>query len=193
MRDEWFIRGKVPMTKCEVRAVSLEKLELFDHAVCYDIGAGTGSVAIEMAAAVPSGHVYAIEKKDEALDLIRQNQKKFNCSNMTVIGGSAPQVLKELPAPTHVFIGGTSGELKPILDVLFKKNKKVRVVMNVIALESLVSVCQCLEELRLEADIVTVQVSKADHVGSYHLMRGQNPVTIISFGGEEEIDEEADS
>ena len=190
MRDEWFIRGKVPMTKSEVRAISIAKLELSEDSVCCDIGAGTGSVAVEMALAARRGHVYAVERKAEAVELIAQNGKKFGVSNMTIVKGTAPEALKEFPAFTHAFIGGTGGELRGILEVLYQKNPQVRVVINVIALESLAVVMNCLEELEISADIVTVQVSKADRVGGYHLMRGMNPVTVISFGGEARFHEE---
>lgn len=190
MRDERFIRGKVPMTKSEIRAVSLSKLELSEDSVCYDIGAGTGSVAVEMALAAPAGHVYAVERKAEAVELIVRNREKFGVSNMTVVEGTAPQAFRELPPPTHAFIGGTAGELSGILELLLQKNPQVRVVINVIALESLAAVMSCLEAYKIPADVVTVQVSKADRVGGYHLMKGMNPVTVISFGGEELADEE---
>lgn len=193
MKDELFIRGKVPMTKREVRAISLEKLELLPESVCYDIGAGTGSVSIEMAFRAFRGHIYAVEKKEEACALTKQNQQKFGITNMTVISGTAPEALTGLPAPTHVFIGGTSGELKGILDFIREKNPLVRIVINVIALESLVSVIMYLKDTGIEADIISVQISKADHAGGYHLMKGQNPVTVISFGGKEEADGTADS
>lgn len=76
MRDEWFIRGEIPMTKSEVRAVSVSRLELQTNSIVYDIGAGTGSVSVEAALKVPEGHVYAFEQKEEGCALIRQTRKR---------------------------------------------------------------------------------------------------------------------
>ena len=105
MRDEWFIRGEVPMTKSEVRAVSVEKLELSADSVLYDIGAGTGSVSVEAAAFLPEGTVYAIEKKREAVELLKKNREKFRAERIRIIEGAAPEALEGLEAPTHAFLG----------------------------------------------------------------------------------------
>ncbi len=102
MRDEWFIRGEVPMTKSEVRAVSVEKLELSPDSVLYDIGAGTGSVSVEAAAFMPEGTVYAVEKKREAVELLEKNRKKFQAEQIRIIEGAAPEALEGLEAlPMH--------------------------------------------------------------------------------------------
>lgn len=137
MRDDLFIRGDVPMTKSEVRAVALSKLELSEESVLFDIGAGTGSVAVEAALMARRGHVYAIEKKAGAQELILKNREKFGAETLTLVRGSAPEALKTLPVPTHAFIGGGTAQLEEILEILFEKNPRVRVVINVIALESL--------------------------------------------------------
>ncbi len=184
MRDEEFIRGAVPMTKSEVRAVSISKLELEEDSVVYDVGAGTGSVSVEAAGAVRKGRVFAIEKKKEAVELLYANKNRFSRNNMTVIEGTAPAALKELPAPTHVFLGGTSGSMDGILEAVLEKNPKARVVINVISLESLAEAVSCLKKRDIEGEIVSIQVSKARKAGAYHLMEGQNPVYVISFGGE---------
>ncbi len=109
MRDEWFIRGKVPMTKSEVRAVSVSKLELTQDSVLYDIGAGTGSVSIEAALQIPRGQIFAVEQNREAVDLIRQNKEKFHADNVRILWGKAPKILEGLPVPSHVFLGGKIG------------------------------------------------------------------------------------
>lgn len=190
--DEAFERGKVPMTKEEVRSVSLSKLRLTSHAVVYDIGAGTGSVSVEMALQAVEGTVYAIEKKEEAVRLLEKNKKKFRADNMEILQGMAPEVLKELPAPTHAFIGGSSGNLKEILTVLLEKNPKVRIVINCITLETVAEAIQCIKMLSLkQVDIVQVSTAKGKKAGAYHLMMGQNPVYVISCSGVE-IQEETD-
>lgn len=185
MRDEWMIRGKVPMTKSEVRAVSLSKLELRPDSVLWDIGAGTGSVSVEASFFLPDGQVYAVEKKPEALELIRKNVGKFRRENVTAVAGEAPDVLRGLPDPTHVFLGGTSGRMREILDALRRRNPAVRVVANAISLESLGELVSYLKEENLDGEIVSIQAARSRSVGGYHLMTGQNPVYIISFGGEE--------
>lgn len=107
MRDEWFIRGEIPMTKSEVRAVSVSKLELCRDNIVYDIGAGTGSVSVEAALKVPEGHVYAFEQKEEGCALIRANAEKAGVKNLTVVPGKAPESLYGYPAPDRVFLGGS--------------------------------------------------------------------------------------
>lgn len=182
--DQEFIRAQVPMTKEEVRTVSISKLRLTEHSVVYDIGAGTGSVSVEMARLVVGGKVYAIERKTEAADLIEQNRIKFGCDNLTVIRGLAPDALEDLEAPTHVFIGGSAGNLKAILKLVLKKNPEVRVVLNAITLETSSEMLECLKELPFEdAEIVTLNTARAKKAGPYHLMMAQNPVTVISASG----------
>ena len=83
--DKDFIRGEVPMTKQEVRAVSVAKLKLSENSVLIDVGAGTGSVGIEAATYIPCGKVYAVEKKSEGIKLIKENLKKFGIKNLEVI------------------------------------------------------------------------------------------------------------
>ena len=188
--DEAFIRGKVPMTKEEVRSISLSKLQLTRNSVIYDVGAGTGSVSVEMAMQAVEGQVYAIEKKPEAVELLYKNKEKFAADNLTIIEGLAPEACVDLPVPTHAFIGGSSGNMKEILELLLSKNPKIRVVINCIALESVGEAMNCLKELPLEqVDIAQVQVAKGKKAGSYHLMMGQNLVYVISCQGKEETDE----
>ncbi|MBP3925903.1 MAG: precorrin-6Y C5,15-methyltransferase (decarboxylating) subunit CbiT [Clostridium sp.] len=191
MRDEWFIRGKVPMTKSEVRAVSISKLELEPDSVLWDVGAGTGSVSVEASFFCPHGHVYAFEKNPEAIRLMEENRKKAGQGNITIIEGTAPESFSCLENPalsgakkvTHAFLGGTNGWLDEILDALFACNPDVRVVMNVIALESLSSILTSLEHRGIEPEIISLSVARGEKAGNYHLMKGQNPVYIISFGG----------
>lgn len=185
--DEAFLRGEVPMTKEEVRTVSLSKMHLQKDSIIYDIGAGTGSVSIEAARLADAGHVYAVETKEAAVELIRQNARKFGTDNLTVVPGLAPEALEELPAPDIVFIGGSKGHLKEIIDVIAKKNPKARVVLNAITLETVMEALECLKSRNyLEDEIVQVQISKARKIGTYHMMTGQNPVYVISFTLDEE-------
>ncbi|WP_310603327.1 precorrin-6Y C5,15-methyltransferase (decarboxylating) subunit CbiT [Anaerosporobacter sp.] len=180
--DEEFIRGNVPMTKAEVREVSISKLKLTKDAICYDVGAGTGSIGIEIAYKSPDIEVYAIEKNPEAIELIKQNKRKFCVDNLTIVEGLAPQVLESLPAPTHVFLGGTTGNLEDIVHTIWKKNPNTRIVLNAIALET---VAQAVEfekkHPEILSEVIQLQVSKARTLGNYHMMTGQNPIYIITW------------
>lgn len=184
MKDECFIRGNIPMTKSEVRAVSLSKLELKKDSVVYDIGAGTGSVSVEAALAVPEGHVYAFEQKEEGCELIRQNKEKFGAANLTVVQGKAPESIQGFPAPDRVFLGGTGGNLEAILELVRQLNPDARIVINVAALETLAQITEYVKKHQLPAEIVSVQIARARLLGSYHLMQGLNPVYVITLEGE---------
>ena len=113
--DSAFIRGKVPMTKQLVRAAILAKLAVAPEHILWDVGAGTGSVSVELALAAPKGRVYAVEYKPEACDLIRQNREAFHTWNLELVPGRAPEALGALPAPVAVFIGGSGGAMDAIV------------------------------------------------------------------------------
>ncbi|MDY4970640.1 MAG: precorrin-6A reductase [Lachnospiraceae bacterium] len=184
IEDDAFIRAKVPMTKSEVRSISLSKLQLHDDSVMYDVGAGTGSVSIEAALQSPEGYVYAIEKKEEACALIEENKRKFHAANIEVVSGLAPEALTDLPVPTHAFIGGSSGNMKEILELLLRKNPRIRVVINCIALESVSETLDCVKSLPVcDVDIIHVSSARSRELGRYHMMTGMNPIYIVSFTG----------
>ena len=185
--DEEFQRGDAPMTKSEVRSLSVAKLNLNRDSIAWDIGAGTGSVTIEMALAAADGEVYAIEKKSAAAALIEENAKKFGTPNVEVHVGTAPEALTDLPAPTHAFIGGSSGNMKEILKLLLDRNPRVRVVVNAITLETVAEANSCFKELGFtDVDITQIQAAKAKKVGPYEMMMGQNPVYIFAGTGKGE-------
>ena len=189
--DEEFIRGKAPMTKTEVRTVSLSKLRLPKDAICYDIGAGTGSVSVEMALRASEGEVYAIEKKEDALALLHENKKKFALDHMHIIPGTAPEALEELPVPTHAFIGGSSGNMKEIVELLLNKNPQVRIVINCITLETVGEALACIRGLEkqeiyeCESEVVQLCASRSKNIGRYHMMMGENPIYIITVQAHE--------
>lgn len=185
MRDEWFIRGEIPMTKSEVRAVSVSRLELQTNSIVYDIGAGTGSVSVEVALKVPKGHVYAFEQKEEGCALIQANAEKAGLTNLTVVPGKAPESLAGYPAPDRVFLGGSSGNMEEILDLVTELNPAVQLVINVIALESLNQAMAWFQKKGWEPEVVCMQVSRAAKRGPYHMMQAQNPIYILAAQGQQ--------
>ena len=188
--DEAFERDETPMTKSEVRSVSMSKLALSRGAVVYDVGSGSGSVSVEAAMVASRGHVYAVEMKSQAAALTRRNAEKFRLSNITVVEGKAPEALKDLPAPTHAFIGGSSGSMREIIACLLEKNPMVRVVANAVTLES-VSELSAVAGGFDHADIAEISVSKPRKLGRYRLMTAQNPVYVFAMwnGKDETADE----
>jgi len=185
--DEAFLRNLkegevVPMTKMEVRSVALSKLGLKKDSICVDVGAGTGSVSIEMAKVAMSGHVYAVECKEKAVKLLKENKKSFGIENMTIIEGTAPEALSGIPAPTHAFIGGSSGNAREIISCLLDKNPEVRIVATAIALETVGELTGLLDEFGFEEkEIVSMTIARSKKAGSYNLMSGQNPIYIFTM------------
>lgn len=185
LRDDDFIRDKVPMTKESVRRLSISKLELVEDAVVYDIGSGTGSIAIEAALLSPRIKVFAIECNEQAVSLIKQNIDKHDASNVEIVKKMAPDGLSELPKATHAFIGGSRGNLAEIIDTLYLINPYMRVVMTAVSLESISSMNEIIKEYCIkDLDIIQVGVSKINHVGNYSMMNADNPVFIFSFSFE---------
>lgn len=182
--DEAFIRGKVPMTKAEIRAICLSKLQLFPEAIVYDIGAGTGSVSIEMAMQTPRGRVYALERNKEAIELIEENKRRFKMEHIEIRKVKCPEGIRDLPSPDAVFIGGSGGELGAILKEVLAKNPKVRIVMTAITLETLAEALGYFKAYALvDEEIVQISVASSKRVGGYHMMQGQNPIFILSGRG----------
>ena len=184
--DEEFIRGKVPMTKSEVRAVCLSKLSLSPTDIAYDIGCGTGSVTIEMAFSAYDGKVYAFDKNEEAIALLEQNCQKFHLDNVEAICGLAPECLKDLPVPDVAFIGGSSGNMDEIVSYLYGINNKMRFVITAVTLENAMAGLDSLKNVGISGDIVQVAVSKGRQIGDLHMLMAQNPIFIISGSGARE-------
>ena len=175
----------VPMTKREIRTAALAHLGLQRDSVCWDVGAGTGSVAIEMALQCCRGRVYALEKKAEALTILEENRRELHADNVTVVPGTAPQSCQALPAPTHVFIGGSSGKLQQIMELAREKNPRVRITAAAIALETLEELNRCRKLPGFVCEDVTcITAAQGREAGAYTLMQGQNPVYLFTFRGE---------
>ena len=182
--DECFIRGGTPMTKQEVRSVVLSKLGIGERDTLWDVGAGTGSVSVEMALLARRGRVYAVERDEEALSLIRQNKEKFSLPNLTVVEGSAPQALQELPAPDAVFLGGTGGSMEVSLALAAEKNPRVRVAATAIVLQNAVRAVEGMRSLGFQkVELIQLSVSRNRETSSGDMMIAQNPIYLITGQG----------
>ena len=182
--DRVFDRGAVPMTKGEVRAVSLARLRIAPQDTVWDIGAGTGAVTCAAALAARYGRVYAVERDMEALELIRQNGEKLGLKNIEIIAGRAPDALAALPPPDAVFIGGSGGELQAIVEAALAKNPRCRLVITAITLETIARAAEIVRSVGLEnIEITQLAVSRAQNAGNYRLVKAENPVFIFSGTG----------
>ncbi len=177
--DEAFIRGKTPMTKQEVRAAVLAKLAVRPGDTLWDVGAGTGSVSVEMALAAPNGQVCAVECDADACALITQNGAKFGVSNLHLTAGKAPEALAALPTPDAVFIGGSKGNLAAIVDTVLAANPEARLCISAIALETLQQALAALAAHGLTAQVTQIAVNRSKAAGSLHLLMANNPVFLI--------------
>lgn len=182
--DELFIRGDIPMTKQEVRAVALAKLRLTATDTVWDVGAGTGSVSIEAALVARAGSVWAVERNAAGVRLIRENADAFGCGNVHAVLGVAPEALANLPVPDAVFVGGSAGELSSIVEAALEKNSQVRLCVPCVTVETLTEACALLSSSRFKGfEACQVSAVRAEAVGSHHLMKAQNPVFLVSARG----------
>ena len=177
--DSMFRRAeKVPMTKQTVRAVIMSLLAPGPEEVCWDVGAGTGSVSVELA--MQAGAVYGVERNEEALTLAEQNRKALGAWNLRLVKGTAPDALRDLPAPDAVFIGGSGGNLPEILQVIHEKNPEARVCVSAIVLENAVSAASVLGDLGYQTEILQIGVARSRKIGGKHMMTAQNPVLLVT-------------
>lgn len=180
--DEKFLRGKVPMTKREIRILTLVNAGIEAEDLIVDVGAGTGSISIEAARLAAGGHVYAIEKESDAIGLIRQNAEKFNVKNLTIIEATAPEGFENIPPLDVAIIGGTGGWLMEVLNAVDEKLKiGGRIVLNFITVQSLAN---CLGWLKAHSnycyDAIQVQINRLQNVGFKDMSKALNPVHIVT-------------
>ena len=178
--DSMFIRGDVPMTKRDIRAVIAGHMQTERNDVVWDVGAGTGSVSVELALQASGGSVYAVEKDHEGIILIEQNRERFGLGNIHTIEGKAPDVLEDLPAPNKVFIGGSGGNMREIIECALNKNPEVLICVSAILLETATETMVVMDYLGMEIDITQVSISSAKKVSGKHMMIAGNPIFIIT-------------
>lgn len=177
--DSEFIRGNVPMTKCEIRSVCISKLQIRENDICWDIGGGSGSVSVEMAIQCTNGKVYSVDKSEEAISLIEQNRHKFGCDNIIPVHSDALGILKSLPVPDKVFIGGSDGYLTEIVKIVYQKNSKTAIIITAVSLETLHESSAVLNEYGIEAEITQISISRTKKIGTHTMLEAENPIFII--------------
>jgi cobalt-precorrin-6B (C15)-methyltransferase len=179
IKDDEFIRDKVPMTKSEVRAITLSKLRLNPSSHVLDIGCGTGSITVECGLICNEGEITAIDQKIEAIRLTEKNVKKFGLTNVSIIEGLAP---KDIPRKRYdsIFLGGGSKKIDVIIDFIIENLRPGGVfVANTILLDSTYKILSALEGRFVDIDIPLVQVSKGHQLGGW-MMKANNPIYVIS-------------
>lgn len=181
--DAMFVRGSVPMTREEIRVITLSKARLGPGMAVWDVGSGTGSIAVEAARLAPGGKVWAVERSAEGCGLIRDNCARFGVDNVEVVPGEAPGVLDLLPRPHRVIVGGSGGRLNAILEAVREKLLPGgRLVINAVTLETLAAALDSLGDA-WATEVVQISVSKSAKMGSSRLMKAYNPVFVISAWG----------
>lgn len=180
MQDKAFIRGETPMTKRDIRALALCDLRLPPDAVVWDIGAGTGSVSVECARLAPFGTVYAVERDEEAARLIEKNKEAFYLPNIDVVRGSAPEALKALPAPTHVFLGGSGKGMDAIFDLIECLPKPIRFCAAFVTMENAARCLKRLDACWRDISARQVAVTELNKAGPYRMLKAQNPIFLMS-------------
>jgi precorrin-6B C5,15-methyltransferase / cobalt-precorrin-6B C5,C15-methyltransferase len=169
------------ITKLEVRAVSLARLRLSEYNVVWDIGAGTGAVSIEASQLAYRGTVFAIEKNADYINVISDNVRRFNCSNIEIIHGAAPAVLTGLPDPNAVFVGGSSGHIKKILQIVCSRLQKCgSIVANAATLESLQFICQELKANGLSPVVTLLNIARSKDISDLTRLEPLNPIFVVS-------------
>ncbi|MHB1399770.1 MAG: precorrin-6y C5,15-methyltransferase (decarboxylating) subunit CbiE [Trichloromonadaceae bacterium] len=179
--DEEFATIKKLITKEEVRVVTLAKLKLRHDMCLWDIGAGSGSVSIEADHLLPNGRIFAIERNEQCVDFIKQNLRKFNARNITLVEGDAPECLENLPDPDRVFIGGSGGSLWKILEAVDARLlAEGRIVLNSVTLDTLTAATEFFDNAGYQVEVTTVNISRTRPLTDYKMFEAYNPVFIIA-------------
>lgn len=182
IKDNEFIRGNCPMTKEDIRALSLLKMELKEDSIVLDVGSGTGTITVQASKVVTNGKVYAIERDEEAYEVTVKNIEKFNCKNINLFKGDASEVLNELIEKKikfdSIFIGGSGGNIE---DIIEKCNQLLNIngtiVMNFITLDNAYKAMEYIKGIGYIVDVSLVQISK--NRGKSYMMIANNPIYIV--------------
>ena len=182
IKDSEFIRGNCPMTKEDIRALSIWKMNLSEDSTVLDIGSGTGTITVQASKISDNGVVYSIEKDEAAIAVTKINLEKFNCINVVLDEGDAVEILekyiKEEKAFDSIFIGGSGGSLEKIIDMCNKLLiENGTIVMNFITLDNAYKAIEVMKKLNYIIDISQVNISK--NRGKSYMMIANNPIYIV--------------
>ena len=180
--DEEFLRRKVPLTKKEIRILTISELGIEENDTVLDIGAGTGGLTIQASFAAPSGKIYAVEKNPDAVVLIKENLKKFERKNVEIIKGDIKDVLNDFKIkPNKIIIGGSGGNLEKIID-WSKENlaENGKIVANFITIENVSECLKLFKENFDDVNVILASISKSQFAGNVTLMKAENPIYILS-------------
>ncbi|WP_338540923.1 precorrin-6y C5,15-methyltransferase (decarboxylating) subunit CbiE [Paenibacillus tundrae] len=168
------------ITKREVRVFSLSELQLAEDSIVWDIGAGSGSVAVECTRLAPKGQVFAIEKNEGDLVNIEANRVKFR-TDFTVLHAKAPAGLDELPNPDAVFIGGSGGELAQLIALCASRLRpEGRIVVNAATIETLHDSMKAMREAGMDASVTLLQTARSKPILNMTRFDGLNPIYVIT-------------
>lgn len=175
IRDEDFIRGAIPMSKFDIRVIAMALLNIDEGDIFLDIGAGTGSLSVQ--AALLGAKVYAIEKEQEGIELIRKNAERFG-TEINIIHGTAPQAMNSIESFNKCFIGGSGGNLLQIADEIDRRlSIHGMLAASFIVPDNMVELKRTLMEKKYsDIELRLMQSSIADGMG---LMKGNNPIFLI--------------
>jgi precorrin-6Y C5,15-methyltransferase (decarboxylating) CbiT subunit len=186
IKDEDFLRGKVPMTKSEVRTLSIIKMQIEENDIIWDIGAGTGSISVEAAVNFPNSKIYAIERNSDGIHLIKENINKFNIKNIIPVQGLAPEVFENLEVPNKIIIGGSGGNLEDILEYLWSLKSVKNIVLNAVTINTAYAGINYFNKKNADFESIQINISNIEIIKEYQMLRGQNPIFIISAKKQEE-------
>jgi precorrin-6Y C5,15-methyltransferase (decarboxylating) len=168
------------ITKLEVRAVSLARLQLREDSIVWDIGAGSGAVGLEAARLCPAGHVYAIEKNDDDVAIAGRNRATLGVGNHTLVHAKAPQAMDGWADPDAVFIGGSGGELAELIALCLRRLRPGgQLVMNFVTIENLGTATTTLTGLGADWDVVMLQAARSKPILHMHRLAAENPVWVV--------------
>lgn len=168
------------ITKREIRAVSLARLQLRQNSVVWDIGAGSGAVGLEAARLCVEGYVYAIEKNADDVVIANENRRTLGVNNYTLVHGKAPMGLESWPRPDAVFIGGSGGELNELIELcLARLSPSGWLVMNFVTFENVARAIEKLKNLGVHWDITQLQASRSRPILDMNRLAAENPVWIV--------------
>lgn len=187
IKDDELIRGKVPMTKSEIRTLSIIKMKISENDVIWDIGAGTGSISLEIAVNYPKTKIFSIEKNPQGIDLIKENIQKFAIRNIIPVEGSAPEIFSKLEAPNKVIIGGSGGNLDEILEYLWALETVKTIVLNAVTINTAFAGNKFFSDKNASFEGIQINITNVEMIKDYQMLKAQNPIFIISANKQEEI------